>query len=43
LLKLERSTYYDRKAEAIKVFALAMWGTVLPKALAVIEFTEIPD
>ena len=37
LLKLERSTYYDRKGEAIRVFALAMWGTVLPRTMALIE------
>ena len=30
-LNLERSTYYDRKKEAILVFGLALWGTVLPK------------
>ena len=31
MLRLERSTYYDRKKEAILVFGLALWGTVLPK------------
>ena len=30
-LNLERSTYYDCKKEAIWVFGLALWGTVLPK------------
>ena len=30
-LNLERSTYYDRKKEAILVFGLALWGTELPK------------
>ena len=31
VLKLERSSYYDRKREAILVFGLALWGTVIPK------------
>ena len=31
VLKLERSSYYDRKKEAILVFGLALWGTVIPR------------
>ena len=31
MLQIERSVYYDRKKEAILVFGIALWGTVLPK------------
>lgn len=31
LLRMERSTYYDRKREAVMLFGLAMWGTAIPK------------
>lgn len=31
VLKLERSSFYDRKKEAICVFGLALWGNALPK------------
>ena len=37
LLKLERSSYYDRKKEAILAFGLALWGTVLPKLINIVE------
>ena len=37
MLNMERSTYYDRKKEAILVFAWALWGTVLPRTLFLIE------
>lgn len=37
ILSLERSTYYDRKKEAILVFGLAMWGTVLPKLALMLQ------
>lgn len=37
MLNMERSTYYDRKKEAVLVFAWALWGTVLPKTLFMIE------
>lgn len=30
-LGMERSTYYERKKEAVLVFALALWGVVLPQ------------
>ena len=36
-LNLVRSTYYDRKKEAILVFGLALWGTVLPKLSMVLR------
>jgi hypothetical protein len=41
MLNIERSTYYDRKKEAILVFAWAMWGNVLPKTILMIQ--EISD
>ena len=28
---MERSTYYDRKKEAILLFGLSLWGTAIPK------------
>lgn len=31
LLSVERSCYYDRKKEAIMVFAVSLWGTIIPK------------
>jgi hypothetical protein len=34
IFNMERSCFYDRKKEAIMVFGLAMWGTVLPKISA---------
>ena len=48
VLQLERSSYYDRKKEAILVFGLALWGTVLPKLSNILEeepcpYIECPD
>ncbi len=31
ILRLERSTYYDRKKEAVLLFGLSLWGTAIPK------------
>lgn len=31
LLQIERSTFYDRKKEAIMAFGLSMWGGAIPK------------
>ena len=31
LLHMERSTYYDRKKEAVMIFGLSLWGTAIPK------------
>lgn len=31
LLNIERSTFYDRKKEAILLFGLSLWGTSIPK------------
>lgn len=33
LLALERSTYYDRKKEAIMLMGLSLWGFVVPNTL----------
>jgi len=30
-INLERSTYYDRKKEAVALFGLALWGYSIPK------------
>lgn len=30
ILNLERSTFYDRKKEAILIFGLSLWGSILP-------------
>ena len=49
VLRMERSRYYDRKKEAVLIFGLALWGTVLPKVKIIIDeepildFTECPD
>lgn len=37
LLSMERSTYYDRKKEAIYVFGISLWGDALPKMMRFIE------
>lgn len=34
LLSLERSTYYDRKKEAILLLGISLWGFVIPNAIA---------
>lgn len=31
VLNMERSSYYDRKKEAILLFGLSLWGTAIPK------------
>ena len=43
LFKMDRSTFYDRKKEAVLVFALALWGTVLPRLQGILDETEWPD
>lgn len=40
ILKLERSSYYDRKKEAILVFGLAMWGGAIPQLKAFLNDTQ---
>ena len=34
LLSLERSTYYDRKKEAILLLGVSLWGLVIPNAIS---------
>ena len=36
-LRMERSTYYDRKKEAIKIFGLSLWGSALPQIKQALE------
>ena len=36
-LRMERSTYYDRKKEAIKIFGLSLWGVALPQIRQALE------
>lgn len=37
LLNIERSSYYDRKKEAIMVFGIALWGSTLPRLKGYLE------
>lgn len=41
LFSLERSTFYDRKKEAIYVFGVSLWGDELPKMMRFIA--EVAD
>ena len=43
ILRLERSCYYDRKKEAILVFGLALWGTVLPRLQNMLKEEPLDD
>lgn len=43
VLQLERSSYYDRKKEAILVFGLALWGTVLPRLINLLRDAPIDN
>ena len=45
MMGLDRSTYYERKREALLVFALAFWGTILPKTISLIDqaFDDVED
>jgi hypothetical protein len=43
VLKLERSSYYDRKKEAILVFGLALWGTVIPRIERLLSEDDCSD
>lgn len=40
LLQMERSTFYDRKREAILVFGLAMWGGAIPQLKTFLNDTQ---
>lgn len=40
LLKMERSTYYDKKREAIDLFAICLWGYTIPSMRGVFAAIE---
>ena len=40
ILNMERSTFYDKKKEAILVFGLSLWGTSIPKLKGFLERTD---
>ena len=37
ILQIERSRFYERKKEAVIIFGLALWGTVLPNIASMME------
>lgn len=46
LLGLERSTYYDRKKEAILLMGISLWGYVIPTTMSVyrrVELMSVPE
>ena len=43
VLGLERSTYYDKKKEAIKIFGLALWGNAIPQWKQVLTQSTIEE
>lgn len=47
VLNMERSTYYDKKREAIDLFAICLWGYTIPSMrgifAAIEEGSEIPS
>jgi hypothetical protein len=47
ILCLERSTYYDKKKEAIELFAICLWGYTIPSMRGIVgvgnENVEIPS
>jgi hypothetical protein len=48
LLSIERSSYYDRKKEAIYVFGISLWGDALPKMMKFMgdmaeEMSQMPE
>ena len=46
LLGLERSTYYDRKKEAILLMGISLWGYVVPTTMSVyrrVELMSVPE
>jgi len=40
LLRIERSTYYDKKKEAIDLFAICLWGYTIPSMSGMFEGIE---
>ncbi len=43
VLSMERSTYYDRKKEAILLFGLSLWGTSIPMLKQFLRETKDED
>jgi hypothetical protein len=47
LLNLERSTYYDKKKEALELFAICLWGYTIPSMRGIFgpinDDSEIPS
>ena len=48
VLNMERSSYYDKKKEAIDLFAVCLWGYTIPSmrglfGIAAGESIEIPN
>ncbi len=41
LLNMERSTYYDKKREAIDLFAICLWGYTIPAMKGIIVGQEV--
>ncbi|OPZ85740.1 MAG: hypothetical protein BWY74_03827 [Firmicutes bacterium ADurb.Bin419] len=41
LLNMERSTYYDKKREAIDLFAICLWGYTIPAMKGIIDGQEV--
>lgn len=41
LLNMERSTYYDKKREAIELFAICLWGYTIPAMKGIIDGQEV--
>ncbi|WP_010249561.1 hypothetical protein [Acetivibrio cellulolyticus] len=41
LLHMERSTYYDKKREAIDLFAICLWGYTIPAMKGIIDGQEV--
>lgn len=37
---MERSTYYDRKKEAVDLFAICLWGYTIPSMRGMVEGIE---
>lgn len=40
ILNMERSTFYDKKKEAILVFGLSLWGSSIPKLKSFLVHTD---
>ena len=40
ILNMERSTFYDKKKEAVLVFGLSLWGTSIPKLRGFLGYTD---